>query len=386
MRSLENPFDTMNGQPKYPDGKAGYSIGRRHQHSSEVTLDDYMIVLFPGSINWCLVLKPTPGYADPNEHFNQIWANHSTNISFNYAFSIKGGGTYADPGAVPAMPDNSTTARNSVQWEVGVDGFVKWRPVAYAMHTQLLNTTDRNEGWYEAVRVDKNSLIKRWGVLGGTGSPLGNGNYVHGTPHFHMGGCVPSYDLARLMYTTKDWSKEPTYITGELQDIHNAVFQLNAVKHENDFVPLKAIIQPQLGYSREEICQRDPKVDETSTVDLDMVSNYVPKNKIERDVYLNMRMEDVPKNDLTEMLVSDAFDCIIVRIHGTAGTKLLIHSVANMEFLSAENGQMAQYATASDNNNYELKQHNWNRNTKYKYPFHYLASGGYLRVPRPPYY
>lgn len=363
VRSLENPFDTANGQPKWPDGLAHQSIGRRHQATSEVTLDDYTVVLFPGTINWCLVLKPTGDI--PTGH-TQIWANHSTNISFAYAFlntTVEGGD------------------QASVSWEVGLDGFVKWRPVAYAMHTQLLNTSDRNEGWYEAVRVDKNSFLKKWCVFGGVGSELGNGNYIKGTPHFHMGGSCPDHALASLMHSSRLWNREPTYVTGELQDLHNAIFQLNTVKENNVFKKLSAFAFEGPFWKLNDVYQRDDLLPN------DQVGLFKPHdNFLDAEAAPTPRLRDIPDNWVMEQILADSFDVIVLRVHGVEGTKLLLHSVANFEFLCAENGQMSQYATECDNNKRQLENYLWTRNSRFKYPFHYITSGGHLRVPRPPYY
>lgn len=355
IRTLENPFDTSNGQPKWPDGIPTYSIGRRHQATSEITMDEYMVALFPGSINWCVVVKPVDGKV-------QCWANHSTNISFCYQFSVR----------------EDTPA---VQWEVGLDGFTSWRPVAYAMHCQLINTTDRNEGWYEAVRMPKNNLLTKWNVLGGTGSPLGNGNYILETPHFHTGGLMPGYELLNRLYNTSVWFNEPTYITGELQDLHNAIFQLNASTEQNEFKRLSAFAFMNDGYEQETLVQRD------DDVPVSEMASYRPRTTVDEmdATHINKQFYNLPNNSAAEQLSGDCFDMILLKIHGTVGTKLLLHSCANQEFLTAENGQMAQYVTECDNNSAQLKSYNWVRNARFKYPFHYLASGGHLTVPRPPY-
>lgn len=359
--SMENPFDTTNGQPKYPDGLATYSIGRRHQHTSEVQLDDFTVVLFPGSINWCLVMRP-----ETNPSRNEVWANHSTNISFTYSATAK------------------ATSGVNLQWEVGLDGFTEWRPVAYAMHLQLLNTTDKNEGWYEAIRIDKNSLMNKWGVLRGKGSPLGNGNFIRGTPHFHMGGVCPPFYLAWNMHHSRQWNQEPTYITGELQDIHNAVFQLNCIKENNEFKKLTNLYMDNQAYLIEDVYQRNDKVLQ------DYLQNIIPaihNNEVYNNFLFdtNISQADFQEDWQVQQLVSDAFDIIVLRVHGNANTKLLVHSVANHEFLCAENSQMAQYQTPCDNNSRSLAEYNEKRNARYKYPFHYLSSGGYLNLPRPDY-
>lgn len=362
VKSLENPFDTTNGQPKWPDGLCTYSIGRRHQATSEIQSGDFCLVLFPGSINWCLALRPNISSSGRNE----VWANHSTNISFNYAASEKA--VEGDTG-------------KDLQWEVGLDGFTEWRGVSYAMHTQLLNTTDKNEGWYEAVRIDKNSFMNMWGIIRGPGSPLGNGNFIRGTPHFHMGGVLPTLALAENMHKSFQWQHEPTFVTGELQDLHNAVFQLNSIKETNEFKKITNVYIPKNGFKVEQISQRDDPVSQ------EFLQLIKPKKyQLEDPAQTNTKFPDIIEDWAVEQLVSDAFDIIIIRVHGSKGTKLLVHSVANQEFLIAENGQMAQYQTPSDIDIDGLRYYNWNRNTRFKYPFHYLASGGFLGLPKPPYY
>lgn len=374
VKSLENPFDTSNGQPKYPDGKATYSVGRRHQATSEVILQDFVVILFPGSVNWCLVLKPAP---EETVFQNEIWANHSTNVSVCYSTT--------DVETTPWAPDlQEKEASADQQWDVGMDGFSKWRPVAYAMHLQLLNTTDRNEGWYEAIRTDKNSLMNRWGILRGIGSPLGNGNFIRGTPHFHMGGVVPGMYDARNLYTSRQWQTEPTYVTGELQDLHNAVFQLNSIKEDNRFRELTAISVGKAECRSELIWQRD---DVVTFVNCHLCLPFERQSGAPHDAYGHEgKQEQFMRPWATEQLVADSFDVIILRVHGSVGTKVLIHSVANQEFMCAENSQFSQYATACSVDLSGLKYYNWMRNTRFKYPFHYLAQGGFLGLPKPPYY
>ena len=369
VKTLYNPFDTSNGQPKWPDAKATYSIGRRHQATSEVTLDDYVIILFPGCVNWCVAIKPHENTPDDT---TEVWANHSTNISFNYAFATS-----------PRLAPDATQLplATALNWEVGLDGFVSWRPVSYALHCQLINTTDRNEGWYEAVRFNRNSLIEPWAVIGGRGSALGNGNYIKGTPHFHNGGLIPDAGALRRINSC-NWDEHPSYITGELQDIHNAVFQLNCIKQDNDFQKIQPVKFCTNGWTMYELAQRDDPVNEFEE------ALYKPKAGIElgwnEEVY-TMGASDVTRREDLAGLLSDAMDCIAVRIHATYGTKLLMHSVANQEFLCAENSQMSQYATPCESTLDQLNSYIYVRNARYKYPFHYLASGGHLTVPRPPY-
>ena len=50
--TLYNPFSIKNNNPKWPDGLANYSVGKKNQFSSEVYGRDLVLCLFPGMSNW----------------------------------------------------------------------------------------------------------------------------------------------------------------------------------------------------------------------------------------------------------------------------------------------------------------------------------------------
>jgi len=360
VTSLINPFESSNGQPKWPDGLATFSIGRRHQLTSEIYNPDFYIVIFPGAINWCVAFdirtgtgqagfnEPTGTITTANRTNPGVWANHSANISINYEFNEKVARDTYDEFAL----------------EVAHDAFSSWRNVATACHLQIINTTDSNEGWFKATRLTRTREDQKlFDVVMGKGSAYGNGNHILETPHFHTGGLVPSqYFLENIEDFFLD---QPSLVTGELQDIHNAVFQLNETKERNEFTDLRTTYVLQPKDTERKLFKRDKELDFVKK-EFFAVHND-PNNRYIRNAnYKNSRSEFD--------LLSDSKDMILIHVVGGAQTKVLIHSVNNQEFLVSDNSQLAQYVTPCQYDKVGLQRYNQKRNFYHKYPYHYLTN------------
>lgn len=309
LATLYNPFSHKNHQPKWPDGKCQFSIGRKHQAASEVAVSDCVVALFPGAINWCLVLNKD------GDNYN-VEANHTSSLSIHYL-----------------MRNLATTL--AYQWYIPDEShFSAWRPVSYAMTIRNINNDENNDGWFEAIRTPRNAFLAEMGLT----APSDNQDT---TPIFHPGSILPSTNLCNKWMLTNRWTDQPTYVTGKLKDIGNYVFQLNHQKRNNDFLKFRTLNLP--------VTAVQTPADNTYRIRDDAdntVASYVLKdiNAVEDpEIYHNDQLQD--------SLYHDCLDVIIVRIHGIPlagdGTKLLIHSVANMEFLVDENSEFAQYTSSS---------------------------------------
>lgn len=181
----------------------------------------------------------------------------------------------------------------------------KWRLVGQASSFSLVNNSDENEGWYEAIRVDP-----KWSCRGvnsfvtvanpGEVDTTANGGSAEvlvgrGQPEFdqtrtNLRDVVPFIDLGA------DWSNHPSYVTGKVRDIHQGIFKLNSTQSDHDF---------------SEICT-------TSDNNLEELKSIIDIN----------------------------YDCIAVRIHGRARpstitaeppTRIMIHTIAHQEMIFEEN-------------------------------------------------
>ena len=353
ITSLINPFDNTNGMPKWPDGQATYSIGRRHQLTSEIYADHFYVLLFPGQINWCVAFEYNE--TEPNSPY--LYANHTANISINYEY-------------------NGDKTTGVFRLEIAHDAFNSWRNVATAVHLQVINTTDSNEGWYRAVRMNRpREWNEIFNVIMGPGSAYGNGNHIMETPHLHTGGCIPNENFFDFIETY--FQDNPTFCTGELQDIHNAVFQLNESKQINNFKTLETVhmfarnTQTGVGtptFQIYDVFKRDDRVDSGQffSVRQDQIDVTLPNTRYNASSY-GMSIDQWS-------LVSECKDMILLEVFGTKKTKVLLHSVNNQEFLVGDNSQLAQYNTACHANLPALRSYNQTRNNFHKLPYHYLTS------------
>jgi len=375
VSSLVNPFDTKNGQPKWPDGLATYSIGRRHQLTTEVYRKNFYVVLFPGAINWCVAFTVNQNIDEDSPHC-EVWANHTANISINYEFNM---GAETDP--PEGAPDNWDKSR-VYELHVAHDAFSSWRNVATACHLQVINTTDTNDGWFRAVRVNRKRELTGWfDTIVGPGSAYGNGNHILETPHFHTGGVLPSTQM--LEWVTECFEHEPSFCCGELQDIHNAVFQLNQIKEKNEFKQLRT----ETLFSNTEkkpIWKRDAILHSTTEEDGSLLEMWA----VEQEHNVNSVNMAKPKSYTRSRaefgLLSDSKDIVILQVLGGPNTKVLIHSVNNQEFLCPDNSQLAQYVTPCQYDVSGLRRYNDNRSNFHKFPYHYLADIGDTEKALPP--
>lgn len=181
ITSLLNPFDSTFAQPKILDGSVPRSAGIRFRNVGTVTLDgtgaDTYFILYPG-FSYCL--------------------NWKTDTDYPVAPSI-------NPSHVGTLAD-----RVNVK---------KLRMVSCGLRLSLENTSDDNEGSWEAVRIPYN--FDDWELIDQSSPTM--------------------EDLAvkiKSAFTITDMPNHSTFQTGRLKDIHRFLFKLNSVKPDHDFTNL----------------------------------------------------------------------------------------------------------------------------------------------------
>lgn len=411
LATLYNPFSIKNANPKWPDGLASYSVGRKRQYASEIYGKDILLVLFAGSVNWCIGWVQNDAVWDIAGETRQVQCqlNHCDEETFPYTES------YINKVVQPSdevehvwkpVPDKSFTA---------------WRGVSYGMKIRCCNTDAQNDGWYETVRINKNFFLSRVGVVGirentddvsnvqtsvntslqmgpaGPSTPIVNA--TSNNPTFVTGSVLPSISTQVFWrggdFVNRVFNGQPSYATGKLKDIADALFQLNPVKNHNEFIKVKPVNHSFLGTTEQGIqalsYDGDPKLDTTTITRNDVklpygrVQNpvvtdtavaylYVPNRDINETDDLpagtpNTEAHQLPTEEFSESFVCDAFDCILVRIHGTRATRLLVHSVSNVELIASEFTSAARYQTTAYADTDRLLGYIDYRTTKCKLPF-----------------
>lgn len=182
-RSLLDPFDTTFPQPKLFDGSVTRSSGLKFRQTGNITLDpagaDNFIVVFPG-------------------------------LSNGLAWKI-GSGAWVTGAAYPTHL-GTTTDRANVR---------KSRLVSSGLKLSLLNSSDDNEGYWEAIRVPVDQSL----TLFDTTAPNGEDYRVR-----------PGDGLFVTTYCTSPvYANYNTFQTGRLRDLHRFLFKLNSNAPDHPF-------------------------------------------------------------------------------------------------------------------------------------------------------
>lgn len=253
-----NAFSTATTNPKIPDGKCYHSAGIRLQSVGEWTNDgngQMDFLFFPGINNGIVAAQCLP---NPITGFHQPYSQHFVLNSSN-----------------EQSPDAEVA---------------KWRLVSQATKVNLVNNSDENDGWWEAIRVQ----------LGGNLGPDGFGLVPIGTATKVIGATAAN-NIPGMNLGITQLVEHPTYCTGKLRDIHRHIFDLMPQGSDHEF--------------------RMMKFDMSTSVDL--------------------------------MVDQENYDAIFLRIHGRPGaatpTRVMIHQVSNQELLFQESATMSRFHSEADN-------------------------------------
>lgn len=184
-----NPFAKVSFGARIPDGKAALSVGTRVQQRKQLkqsgSADAMNIFLYPG-VNCCV------GAVGADNQTAGVFLSSATHLS------VSGTTTYEQT--------SDATLCN------------KWRTVSCGMNISLINNSDTDEGWFEAIRLSPSSSAN---------PPLVNNacafdvNDPTGYP-----GC--KLDSENLVH-------QPSYVSGKLRDIHKYLFALNPHSGDHEF-------------------------------------------------------------------------------------------------------------------------------------------------------
>lgn len=181
VKSLLDPFDTLFPQPKLHDGSVTRSSGLKFRQTGNITLDaaggDNFIVLLPGFSNGLCWKRP----ADASWQATTPFPTHL----------------------------GTTTDRGNLR---------RVRLVSTGLRLSLLNSSDDNEGYWEAIRVP----TERINLIDVT-TPYGEDYRVAPDSTFSF----------------SNFANYPTFQTGRLRDLHRFLFKLNSVAPDHPFVEVQ---------------------------------------------------------------------------------------------------------------------------------------------------
>ena len=374
LATLYNPFSIKNNAPKWPDGLASHSIGRKQQFASEVYGQTVVIALFPGSTNWLVAYSAVGeiGGTPPQDYAPALVACHGDDRTFLYTDRV---GT--DPDSLARV------------WtiEPQLNKYSAWRPVSYALKIRCCNNDEKNDGWWEAIRTSRNKFLEGFGIaMRDTSVPTADpAAYKRPDtvtpvyePQVFRGHALPTRDLAHDWLWDPKWFRQPTYCTGELKDIGDVTFQLNNEQQHNEFIkmrPINGTDDANAMYS-ESIQVYDWPEPPTKTTDPG--GPVIPTaHKSLENILVYSKNTGAASADqhneinLQESVIADSLDIVLIRLHGISNlSRILLHSVANIELMCGEFSELAQYQTVCYSDKDALERYIDYRQTLHKLPFH----------------
>ncbi len=342
LSTVYNPFSIRNNQPKWPDGLASYSIGKKRQYCSEVYGRDLVIALFPGYYNWCQAYE----WNEALNHFFLATNHHQWNID-DLTF-------FATANVAKWYQTDYKTAK-----------YASWRPVSVGLRIECANNDEDNDGWFEAIRTSRDTYRHRFGILAAQGATATEPNTPFPGPivkerpfcrtTLYHGMVLPSDLTVQEWHSARNWALQPSYATGKLKDIGDYIFALNQSNNDNEFIKLRPVSTDGDGVQEQTVYRRNydlitqyspiPVILDTNPIPAGNAMNFIPITEVAQENGLPTTATKIP--DFQKSFVSDAFDMILIRVHGLDVTRLMIHTVSNLELTCNEHSPYAQFLTIS---------------------------------------
>jgi len=198
---LRNPFSTAVATARIPDGSAVLSSASRLSVSKRYNAASgtICIALWPGFTNH-LYVSADLGSPDGDGD------NPTMNIT--------------------SRTFNRTASGDSTLCTMNQNAPTKYRVASQGMRIQLIENSENNDGWFEAIRIPSGYDASDLAFSAGAGD--GNELHLKETAGI-FGGNLGRFDSDAA--ALKNWAMNPSYITGKLRDINRHTFMLH---REND--------------------------------------------------------------------------------------------------------------------------------------------------------
>lgn len=216
LNVFKYPFSTATLAAKIPDGRATLSSGQRFQSADAVQCGtgDNFLLLMP---SYCQCLwYYTPGLGgNTTIGGSALFSTKQKTEAAEIGLASGGGGTVGGVTVAPTAAANTATDWKATRFASALSDVemlnevAKWRLVSAGAKITLINNSDSNEGYFEAVRVSFH------GVTG-----LVDPAMVKNTLSHLIDGQLLD---------------QPSYVSGKLRDIHKYAFSLKPDGINHDF-------------------------------------------------------------------------------------------------------------------------------------------------------
>jgi hypothetical protein len=300
LEMFHNPFSRATTQPKIPDGKTVESLGFHTEAVGEVVNSEdqpIMHMLMYAGQKSALIIDKVGGLSTRTYTIPDFQASGGINWTT----------LLVDP---------------PIQAAIGqIEPYANWRTVSAGLRLALLNPSEENDGWWEAVRVTEPLDASDWyyTTTGVSNVPANNGT-------------IAPLDLID-QFASKEIVNERSYVTGLLRELEDYQFELHGVKDHHDFTTGKEQIHisPESRYAAD-----------------------IPNKEV------RMQNGFQESFDVIESNVDQGYDMIYIRFHcrkndGSAGDQALqgsrIHYnlVSNQEIVYGIDRKESRFQTQTGN-------------------------------------
>lgn len=225
VMAMLNPFANKSGA-KEPDGAVPESHALTHRISEQITLKGQTdagdaekatvhLVLIPGLHCGAAAYQLNDGADD------EFLGYYKWNTDSFVEGSFQG-----------------SDAASTDDTELALSGSInKWRVVAQALRLKMLNTFEKNDGWWQSVRLNYQAKMDHWEVYAPLasapatvkGSILDSGAYIRPTKKFFQDACIG-----------KNLAEHKSYSCGSLTEIGSKQWNLARYSKDNEFNDIRS--------------------------------------------------------------------------------------------------------------------------------------------------
>ncbi len=258
IAGMLNPFAHADGI-QVPDGAVPSSLGRFFRNVFQIEAPYYTtrdpdeeqtdgtahIMIYPGLHAGCMWAYNRPGgedeflnnirYSHENQTFlGQLTASSPSDDTNGYYNTIPATGAEITQAVTDGKTFNEPFGKLFLD-----DDLVKWRIASQGLRLKLLNASENNDGWFEAIRVSYKIDNRDW-TIGGAATVSNGGtkleSYVSPTADGMKFG--PSDQMIDRL-ESQNWAENKSYVCDSLKNIHRYSFNLETYTGQNMFKDMR---------------------------------------------------------------------------------------------------------------------------------------------------
>lgn len=210
---IRNPFSTAVANAKIPDGSVALSTSCRYSVSTTVTDTNGSIdLLLAGGLFCGLTTTTSPSI--------------STEKQGNFTF-----GTTSR-----SFTNVKTGDFNLLTQSAGTPN--QYRIVSQGLRISLINNSQDNDGWFEAIRCSPSNSYTDWGIVPAVAGPPAEPLTIAPSMNRYEGDGSAGSNL--FLPAQSNWAMNPSYIAGKARDLSKHNFILHR-QENNDFIEIPQV-------------------------------------------------------------------------------------------------------------------------------------------------